>query len=442
MRPRSILAPGRWLCSVTILLGTTFCADEECHPGDFFCSQSAALLSYLLIAPLGLSGGASHTCGVSSYGGVRCWGDATDGRLGYGNLNAFGDNESAGSGGDVLPGLLTFQVAAAGAHSCALLSGGRVRCWGSGADGRLGLGNITSIGDDELAASGGELVLSAPAVQIACGNFHSCAILSGGGVQCWGRNDVGQLGYGNTNSIGDTENPASAGLVDVGGPVRQLALGDASSCALLENGAVRCWGSGAGGKLGYGNISDVGDNETPASAGDVNLGEPALQISNGGTHVCALLQSRRVICWGGSAFGQLGYGNTLVIGDTESPVSAGYVDVGGLVNQVIAQGIHTCALLNGGSVRCWGQNAAGRLGSPLAVAPVGDGEAASSAPLVDLGAPALLLADGGSDHTCALLATGVTRCWGNGLNGRLGYGNVNVVGDDETPLQAGAVLWR
>ena len=55
----------------------------------------------------------------------------------------------------------------------------------------------------------------------------------------------GQLGYGNTNSIGDTETQASAGDVEVGGSVLQVAAGGSHTCALLTTGAVRCWGVGA-----------------------------------------------------------------------------------------------------------------------------------------------------------------------------------------------------
>ena len=79
----------------------------------------------------------------------------------------------------------------------------------------------------------------------------------------------GQLGYANEDDVGDDETPASAGDVDVGGVVTQLAAGDWHTCALLDTGAVRCWGSNENGELGYGAIGDVGDDETPASVGDV-----------------------------------------------------------------------------------------------------------------------------------------------------------------------------
>ena len=109
-------------------------------------------------------------------------------------------------------------------------------------------------------------------VPLEAGDFHTCALLQGGAVRCWGQATRGALGYGNTNNIGDDETPAAAGDVNVGGPVVQLAAGSDHTCALLQGGAVRCWGEGADGQLGYGNTNDIGDDEMPASAGDVNVG--------------------------------------------------------------------------------------------------------------------------------------------------------------------------
>jgi alpha-tubulin suppressor-like RCC1 family protein len=205
---------------------------------------------------------------------------------------------------------------------------------------------------------------SSPVVvrQIAVGAEHTCALLTNGAVRCWGRGDSGRLGYGNTNTIGDDEIPASAGDVNVGGTVQQIAAGSDHTCALLTTGAVRCWGHGGDGRLGYGNTNTIGDNETPASAGDVNVGGTVQQIAAGGGHTCALLTNGAVRCWGEGSFGQLGYGNTNWIGDNETPASAGDVPVGGTVQQIAAGIFHTCAVLTNGAVRCWGYGACGPLG--------------------------------------------------------------------------------
>ena len=83
------------------------------------------------------------------------------------------------------------------------------------------------------------------------------------------RPSCASLGYGNLDYVGDDETPPSAGDVDVGGTVVQVSAAERHTCVVLEGGTVRCWGDAGGGKLGYGNENDIGDDETPASAGDV-----------------------------------------------------------------------------------------------------------------------------------------------------------------------------
>jgi hypothetical protein len=165
------------------------------------------------------------------------------------------------------------QIVAGEDHTCALLDTGSVRCWGLGASGRLGYGNTNDIGDNETPASAGDVTVGGTAVQIDAGAFHTCVLLDTGAVRCWGLGGTGRLGYGNSTNIGDDETPASAGDVTVGGAVAQIVTGS-QTCALLVAGSVRCWGSSSNGMLGYGNNAIIGDNETPASAGDVDIVDP------------------------------------------------------------------------------------------------------------------------------------------------------------------------
>ena len=144
-------------------------------------------------------------------------------------------------------------------------------------------------------------------------------------MRCWGSGSDG-LGYGNQETIGDDETPSAAKDIDVGAPVVQLAAGDFGACALLDTGNVRCWGSGEQGQLGYGNVETIGDDETPASAGDVNVGALVTSIDRGFGHVCATLVTGKVRCWGRGGPAALGYGNTEDIGDDETPADAGDVE--------------------------------------------------------------------------------------------------------------------
>jgi hypothetical protein len=137
--------------------------------------------------------------------------------------------------------------------------------------------------------------------RVVSGGSFTCAILANGSVRCWGSNAVGQLGQGNKNTIGDNETPGSVGTVDIGNHTAvALAAGNAHTCALLDDGTSRCWGYNIYGQLGYANTKQIGDDETPASAGPVDLGpgRTAVAITAGGLHTCAILDNGNVLCWG------------------------------------------------------------------------------------------------------------------------------------------------
>ena len=122
--------------------------------------------------------------------------------------------------------------------------------------------------------------------------------------------------------VGDDETPASVGDIDVGFAVAAVSVGGGHVCARSAGGQVRCWGDGAGGRLGYRNTDNIGDDETPASAGDVDIGANATQVEAAGQHSCAIVPGGALRCWGYGGDGALGYGNTNDIGDDEAPATA------------------------------------------------------------------------------------------------------------------------
>ena len=333
-------------------------------------------------------------------------------------------------------------------HSCALLDSGKLLCWGYGAQGQLGYGNANTIGANDTPASAGPVDFGPgrTATAITAGDYHTCAILDNGSVRCWGYGADGRLGYGNTSNIGDKLTPASAGPVDLG-PGRTataITAGGPHTCAILDDGSVRCWGYGGNGRLGYGHTSNVGDTQTPGSVAPVDLGygRTAKAISAGEGHTCAILDNGNVLCWGYAGDGRLGYENTNNdIGDDETPASAGPVDLGpGRTAVAISVGgSHTCALLDDGSVRCWGFGGNGRLGYGNTDS-IGDNETPGSVGPVDLGPghTAKAISAGGA-HTCAILNDASVLCWGYGADGQLGYANTTDVGDGETPGSIGPV---
>ncbi len=400
--------------------------------------------------------GQYHSCALDALGYMRCWGAGFYGQLGYEewgedvNIGKTADRlpETAGAvstpNGEFAPLRYVVQMAPGSNHTCALLNTGEVLCWGSHNEGQLGYGLL---GDSSADPDPEQPKLDRPpmmpvdiggkAVQIASRNFHTCVILDSGNVRCWGRGGGGQLGYITPGNVGDDETPASMGDVDLGGVAVQIATGSAHTCALLDTGNVRCWGLGEEGQLGYGDTEDVGDDEVPSVAGDVPLGGTAVQVAAGGLHSCALLDNGEVRCWGSGEFGALGYGNNLDVGNATTPEEAGPVPLGGTAIQVVAGGQHSCALLDNGGVRCWGDGMRGAHGYAT-LASVGLFNTPADLGDIDLGGPAQSIAAGGF-HTCALMVSGEVRCWGYGVNGQLGYGNENTIGDDESPSAAGTV---
>ena len=193
-------------------------------------------------------------------------------------------------------------------------------------------------------------------------------------MKCWGRNDHGQLGQGDTVSrgfevgtMGDDLPPVDLGT---GRTAIAVAAGIAHTCALLDDHTVKCWGFGLSGQLGQGDTADRGDS--PGELGDnlaaidLGTGRTATAIASGGYHNCAILDDASVKCWGYDNFGELGLGYFEITGDEVGEMGDNLpaVDLGtGRTATAIAAGLaHTCAILDDGTAKCWGANTNGQLG--------------------------------------------------------------------------------
>lgn len=317
-----------------------------------------------------IAAGDFHTCVIATDDSVRCWGENRFGQLGYGNSEVLGDDESAAAAGpvDLGPGRHAVAIAAASNSTCAMLDDTTLRCWGGNSSGQLGLGSTRTVGDDELPASVPVVDLGSGrrAVAIAAGGFHTCAVLDDGRLRCWGGNGTGELGTGTTLSVGNADAPGAHPPVNLGRDrvVRGVGAGLSTTCALLSDGVVRCWGYGAQGAHGLGFAENIGDDEVPATVPAVQLGvgRRAVALALGSYHSCALLDGGEVRCWGSNGRGQLGLGERVRVGDAATPDLVPPVDLGGRVVEVAAGGYHTCARLAGGELRCWGANNFGQLG--------------------------------------------------------------------------------
>lgn len=446
--------PTRTLLLLVFLCVTQCRVDSDCLDKDFSCSALLTYFLFVLRKPFVASGPADalHTAYVSADGRLRVWGDGANGKLGYNNVSAVGNSQDTSilRAGYVNLGDTAISIAAGDQHTCAVLSSGNVRCWGLGANGRLGHSNTSTIGDSPSTSivNTGDIPLGGTAVQVTAGYAFACALLTTGKVRCWGGGSSGQLGYSSTANVGDT--PATsilnAGDVPVGGNVTQISAGLNHVCALLVGGTVRCWGAGTNGQLGYNGTANVGDSSGSAImvAGDVPLGGTAVFIGAGRIHTCAVLTTGAVRCWGDGANGKLGYNATAAVGNSgpTSIINTGDVPLGGLATQVVGGDSMTCALLTTGAVRCWGSGTFGEMGNNN-TANVGDTAARSiiNSGDIPMGFRATQITVG-SGHACAVLETGNTRCWGGGgVWGRLGYNSTASVGDSEQSsiLRAGDV---
>jgi Regulator of chromosome condensation (RCC1) repeat len=207
-------------------------------------------------------------------------------------------------------------------------------------------------------------------VAMAAGDDHTCVLLEGGNangaMQCFGGNQYGQLGYGFTDSIGDNEpalgtagNVAVLSVAELGDGnvnISAIATGSWHTCALLTSQRLKCWGWGAFGQLGFGDTENVGDNEAVASMPLLDL-PPVLAVAAGGGHTCVILVGGGVRCWGLGSDGRLGYGDTALRADPPEDD----VDVGMSADRLTVGEAHTCILSSAGAVRCWGYNWYGQL---------------------------------------------------------------------------------
>lgn len=384
-----------------------------------------------------LAAGTEHTCAKSIIGQINCWGIGDYGALGHESLEDVGDDELPIAVTEVDLGSFgagVVQLAPGSGQTCALGAAGNVRCWGYGPI--LGYGSTENLGDDESLVDLPDVKLGGEVTQIAANIWHTCALLVGGGVRCWGLNGMGDLGYGYVSPfIGDDETPADAGDVPIGAEIKALAAGGEHFCAITVSGDVRCWGPNYMGQLGYPGIKWVGDDDTPADLGDVELGgKEVVALALGVIHTCALTDAGEVFCWGSGQYGQLGHGAKVDIGDNEDPFSAGpvAVDDDRAVVQIAAGAVHTCALLEDGAIKCWGYNFFGELGYGNDEW-IGDDELPREVGDVPVGGTVQQIVMGA--HTCVLLTDGRVRCWGRNSNGELGYGHTSPIGQYQTPAQ-------
>lgn len=283
--------------------------------------------------------GTGYTCAVTTAGGAKCWGNNANGMLGNNSTS------STQVPTDVYG--LTSGVASISAgtyHTCAVTTGGGVKCWGANQYGQLG-NNSTTQSLVPVNVSG----LTAGVAQLAVGeDYHTCAVTASGGAKCWGYNYYGQLGTGNTVQ--------SLVPVDVAGltsGVASLSAGSSAVCAVTTAGGAKCWGQNISGRLGNGTTSS---SSVPVDVSGLTSG--VASISSRHFNSCAITTAGGVKCWGWNIYGQLGNGT---LTDSSVPVNVTGLTAG--VASVAVGTYHACAMTTAGAAKCWAHNNAGQLGN-------------------------------------------------------------------------------
>jgi alpha-tubulin suppressor-like RCC1 family protein len=403
--------PGNCGACGTVCSASPICAMAA---GAFSCTTATAVAA-----------GDAFTVAVLADGTAQSWGNNSGGldATQFGQLGTGSSDLDSGVPAPVSPlSAAPTTVAAGDGHACALLSDGTVECWGDNTWGQLGTDpNATSNTLTPVAVAGLKNVIA-----LAAGAVHTCALISGGTVECWGSNDFGELGNGTATKCNDSDK-CSAKPVPVSNlsNVTAIAIGaDAGtgadhSCALLTDGTVECWGYNVDGDLGNGAVTNAGVAKPGAVTGVA--GAVAVTARSGGG--CALLSGGGVQCWGSDGQGQLGNGKTntsptaVAVSNLTDAIA---LSVGSTANSV-------CAVRSNGTGVCWGDNGNGQLGGGLSTSSV------SKTPIPITGLTNLIAVGVGSYHACALLATGAIDCWGSDGANELANATA-ALNDNPTPL--------
>lgn len=325
--------------------------------------------------------GGTHACALFNTGKVKCWGANSEGQLGDGTY------QSRNTPAEV-PGLENVTaIAAGGGHTCALLATGEVKCFGANYYGQLGDGT-TDKRWTPTPVSG-----LTDAVSISAGDEHTCAITRENKARCWGKNLYSRIGSGTNERIFKTP----VDVIDLGGNPLSMAPGNEHTCALVEGGRVQCWGHN-----NYGQVGAEDTRKSPKVPTDVaGLESGAKSVSTGFSTSCAVTEKNSVLCWGWiglydyfkspqeidemrknmtavavggdhicgltsdgtvKCLGENNYGQ-LGDGTTEAVYYAKEVKGVENVKSITANSNYTCTLTGDERVFCWGQNSSGQLGN-------------------------------------------------------------------------------
>ena len=388
-------------------------------------------------SPLGgitaISSSNSHTCALTEGKHVKCWGIREIGGRGSLFNKTPIDIRVGLEGSDLLSDITA--VSSGGYYTCALRGDSSVKCWGSGKEGKLGIGYIPHYsGPVSVYRSQEDSPLLEGIRAISSGYHHTCALMASSLVKCWGNFGLGNGEMPQSLTPVDVHTSSSnfsplSGVIAVSSGYSHTT-GDSHTCVLTREGYVKCWGDGTDGQLG--NNKEVSSSLTPVdvhtSLSDSSPLGNITAVSSGGNHTCVITRERHVKCWGDGAGGQLGNGQ---VSSSLTPVdvhtsSSNLSPLSGVI-AVSSGSNHTCVLIapegvTGGTAKCWGSKILRDHTETFFSSTPVDVHTSSEnlSPLTGIRG-----ISSGFNHTCLVTIDGIVKCWGRGLKGQLGNGETS-----------------
>src|SRR5690554_6782299 len=410
-----------FLLSTLLLL--TACGADDSSPASIVYDEGEDIeISTDMIAKSRLALGYNHSCFITAdNGSVMCWGDNKQGQLGNGKRiepetdgePTFEDGENAEEFKENLfshtpvavvnydnnPVIDAIEISASENHTCALLTAGNVKCWGSNSNGQLGNSQLSGKKTSSTAVDVNVADLQGVnIISISVGNNYSCALLEGNSIKCWGT--LPSKLFSDELLAINSKNPA------------QLATASSHACATVENNQIQCWGDSS--KLGH----------SESEATEVTGIDNALFVSSKGSHSCALLNNGRVRCWGSNLRGQIGNGDGGSITSTVTIPSKNVINLSQVVSLSSGEN-YNCAVTQLGQVKCWGNNDNGQLGFTS----TGSYKQQFYPQVAASGISTAEEVSVSQNHSGARLKNDDVYCWGKNDRGQLGHGTQK--GSDE-----------
>jgi uncharacterized repeat protein (TIGR02543 family) len=366
-------------------------SETSYQPGNTFPMPAENVTLYAQWTPVNwlmVSGGNFHTVAIHEDGSLWAWGNNTAGQIGDGTQDHRGVPVQVSGGG------VYTHVAAGAHHSLAVGDDGTIWAWGDNLSGQLGDGSI------QRRLTPVQVVIPGVFTHVVAGSNHSLALMNNGTIWAWGNNTYGQLGDG-TTQMRPTPVQVSAGGVYI-----HVAAGADHSLALRDDGTIGAWGANNYGQLGNGTTTQ---NNTPVQ---VSGGGIYNQVAAGAYHSLAIRNDGTLWVWGNNTYGQLGNGSTI---NRNTPVQV--TGGGGLFTQVSAGGGHTLAIVDTTTLWAWGENTAGQLGDGTTQQRL--------TPVNIAGGLVYAKVAAGNGHSLAVTDTGMLYAWGLNDSGQLGDGTID-----------------